>query len=152
MAAALDLLTAFAASRGLTDFVPDADGCAGLQIDGGDRVDFRVDGDRIYIYASLGQVPPSHEELVLTALLAVNRNGALGEGPVFSLDPTLGDIILCREVDARTTDPAGLMQVIMTVKQELDSWRQRLHDIDSAPAGQGEARLRPESPHGMIRG
>jgi hypothetical protein len=139
MSAAEDLLKAFAADRGLADFAPDADGHAGLRVgDGGVPVDLKADGDRLYVYGSLGALPQANEEAVLTLLLAANRAGAACRGPIMSVDPTLGDVVLSQELDARTASSATLLRTVGTVAEQLQAWHQHLGEIDALLKGDGE--------------
>jgi hypothetical protein len=147
MTAALDLLNAFGAARGLSDFAPDADGCAGVRAEG-IAIDFRAEDDRLYVYSSLGTLPQGNEELVMTALLGANCAGSLGQGPLFALDPTLGDIVMFRDVDAQNTDANGLNTIVTQLFVDATEWRQRLQDI-GMPTEEDAPALVP--PHAMLR-
>jgi hypothetical protein len=131
MSAAEELLRAFATDRQIPDFAIDTDGRAGLTVDGKVQVDLKADGDRLYVYSSLGPLPAANEEAVLTVLLAANRRGALGEGPVMSIDPTLGDIVLSQQLDARTASSATMMRTVAGVVEQVEAWRRRLGEIDA---------------------
>jgi hypothetical protein len=134
MSAAHDLLAALAAAGQIGGFAVDSEGFASVRLEDGTAVDFRADGDRLYVYSSLGSVPKDHEELVLTGLLAANLAGGSGEGPSFALDPNLEDIVLFRELDARSVDAAGLLDRVASLAGEIADWRQRLADVGLQPA------------------
>jgi hypothetical protein len=152
MTAAHDLLLAFASAGRIPNFSVDRDGCAGVRLEDGTAVDFRADGDRLYVYSSLGPVPKAHEELVLTGLLAANLAGGSGEGPSFALDPNLEDVVLFRELDARSVDAAGLLELVGSVARDGADWRQRLADVGALPEDASRDRRPSELPlHLMLR-
>ncbi len=130
MSAAEELLRAFAADRQLSDFAIDAEGRAGLTVDGKVQVDLKADGDRLYVYSSLGPLPAANQDDVLTVLLAANRRAALGEGPVMAIDPTLGDIVLSERLDARTASSATVLRTVAGIAEQVETWRHRLGEID----------------------
>jgi hypothetical protein len=137
MSAAQELLKAFAADRQMPDLSADAEGRAGLKVgNAGTPVDLKADGDRLYVYGSLGAVPQANEEAVLTMLLAANRAGAIGEGPVMSIDPTLGDIVVSQELDARTASSATLLRTVGAIAEQVEAWRRRLGEVDALFKGQ----------------
>jgi len=131
MSAARELLTAFAADRQIADLAIDGEGRAGLKVDDKVQVDLKADGDRLYVYASLGRLPAANQVEVMTVLLAANRAGSLGEGPVMSIDPTLDDIVLTREVDARTAGAAGVLRAVGMMAEDVEAWSRQLGEIDA---------------------
>jgi hypothetical protein len=144
MTTALELLKAFAADRQLADFAPDGEGRAGLTVDGKVQVDLKAAGDRLYVYSSLGPVPGANQQTVLGVLLVANLEGSLGQGPVMSMDPTLGDILLGYELDARSAGSAAVLRAIGMVAEQVGVWRQRLDEIAAEPRGDDAPPHRPD--------
>jgi hypothetical protein len=144
MSTALELLKAFAADRQLADFAPDGEGRAGLSVDGKVHVDLKADGDRLHVYSSLGPVPGSNERTVLGVLLVANLEGSLGQGPVMSIDPTLGDIVLGYELDARSAGSAAVLRAVGTVAEQAGIWRHRLDEIAARPKDVDAPSRQPE--------
>jgi hypothetical protein len=144
MTAALELLKAFAADRQLADFSPDGEGRASLAVDGAVQVDLKADGDRLHVYGSLGAVPQADQETVLGVLLVANLEGSLGQGPVMSIDPTLGDIVLGYALDARSAGSAAVLRAVGMVAEQVGVWRQRLDEIAARPRDADAPPRRPE--------
>ena len=134
MTSALELLKAFAADRLLADFTPDGEGRAGLTVDGKAHVDLKADGDRLYVYTSLGALPQSNQHTVLGVLLVANLDAGLGQGPVMSIDPTLGDIVLGYELDARGAGSAAVLRAVGMLAEQVGEWRQRIDEIAARPS------------------
>jgi Tir chaperone family protein CesT len=144
MSTALELLKAFAADRQLADFAPDGEGRAGLTVDGKVHVDLKADGDRLYVYASLGALPQSNQQTVLGVLLVANLEAGLGQGPVMSIDPTLGDIVLGYELDARSAGSAAVLRAVGMLAEQVAEWRQRIDEIAARPTDAEAPPRRPE--------
>jgi hypothetical protein len=144
MTAGLELLKAFAADRQLADFAPDGEGRAGLAVDGKAHVDLKADGDRLHVYGSLGAVSPANQATVLGVLLVANLEGSLGQGPVMSVDPTLGDIVLSYTLDARSAGSAAVLRAVGMLAEQIGAWRQRLDEIAARPRDADAPLRRPE--------
>ena len=130
MSAAQELLKAFAADRGLPGLEPDSDGQAGLKVEGKVAIDLKASGDRLYVYGSLGPVPAVNEQAVLEVLLRSNLAGGAGEGPVLSIDPALGDIVVSQEIDARSASSATVLRAVGAIAEQVEAWVGHLAKID----------------------
>jgi hypothetical protein len=151
MSTALELLKAFAADRQLADFAPDGEGRAGLTVDGKVQIDLKAAGDRLYVYGSLGPVSQVNERTVLGVLLVANLEGGLGQGPVMSIDPTLGDIVLRYELDARSAGSAAVLRAVGMLSEQIGEWRHRLEEIAARPKDVDAPSRRPDVVHPMNR-
>jgi hypothetical protein len=89
-------------------------------------------------------VPQADQETVLGVLLVANLEGSLGQGPVMSVDPTLGDIVLGYTLDARSAGSAAVLRAVGMIAEHIGVWRQRLDEIAARPGDADAPSRRPE--------
>lgn len=82
-----------------------------------------IDPERIFLFASFGDLPRKRAVEALAALLKENHAGAKGDGPGFTVSPTTGKVVYARHVLLKATTSADLADKMCYLAQKANEWR-----------------------------
>ena len=103
-----------------------------------------VRDDRVFVFCRFGPVPESHERAALRRLLEVNFILFRGNAPVFSIDPTNGEVVFGYEGLLSLLTPETVVESMERIAEQALKWRDTLYlDEDNPmPIGVGDV-VRP---------
>lgn len=91
-----------------------------------------IDPERIFLFASFGDLPRDRAAEVLAALLKENHAGVRGDGPGFTVSPTTGKVVYARHIMLAAAMPADLASKMCYVAQKANEWR-KTYFLPEAP-------------------
>ncbi|HEX7634409.1 MAG TPA: CesT family type III secretion system chaperone [Noviherbaspirillum sp.] len=91
-----------------------------------------IDPERIFLFASFGDMPRDRTVEVLAALLKENHVGMMGDGPGFTISPTTGKVVYVRHIMLATATPADFASKMCYVAQKANEWR-KTYFLPEAP-------------------
>jgi hypothetical protein len=131
-----ELLHSFGERLGIGPVETDENGLGQLVFDGRITVDIEVqgEGNGLRLLGVAGVLPPGDRAGLYRRLLAANLES---DGPAFAIDENLGEVLLCRRVDA-PVEVEAFEAVLAAFVDALETWQGRLADgegkDDDAPA------------------
>lgn len=90
------------------------------------ETEYDVDTDTLHLYSVLATLPESGRLALLETLLAANLFGQATEGAVFAIDPSVGEILLCRSLKLSQLDETVLDDAFSSLLAQSQSWLDRL--------------------------
>lgn len=132
----LELLVDLSKQIGMqTPLKPDDNGVCRLVFDGKYPIDLEAPdtGQSIYLYATVGGVPPQPElkNAVYELLLSANLFGRGTGEACFALDPEQEEILLIQVLRTERTDATELVRVLEQFVGYLVSWQEKLLNVET---------------------
>lgn len=92
-----------------------------------------VRDDRVFVFCRFGAVPEAQETAALRRLLEVNFILFRGNAPVFSVDPTNGDVVFGYEGMLDQLNPEAVLDSMERIAAQALKWRENLY-LEDDPA------------------
>lgn len=83
-----------------------------------------VRDDRVFVFCRFGAVPESQERAALRRLLEVNFILFRGNAPVFSIDPTNGEVVFGYEGLLSMLTPEAVVESMERIAEQALKWRE----------------------------
>ncbi len=99
-----------------------------------------VRDDRVFVFCRFGAVPEAQERAALRRLLEVNFILFRGNAPVFSIDPTNGEVIFGYEGLLTLLTPEAVVESMERIAEQALKWRETWFLDEDAPMRMMEAR------------
>ena len=133
-----EIMEAFAARAGVTDFAPDEEGVYHFGFDDM-RVTFAEAGGRLLTLAEVGEVPPEGRERLYGVLLESMFLGGQTKGASFALDAETNLLYLQRFDALEALSHDGFRAMLEEFVHVLEDWRGIVSDFRDAAPGQVRA-------------
>lgn len=92
-----------------------------------------VRDDRVFVFCRFGSVPADHELAAMRRLLEVNFILFRGNSPVFSIDPTNGEVVFGYEGLLALLTPEAVVESMERIAEQAVKWRES-YFLDDAPS------------------
>ncbi len=92
-----------------------------------------VRDDRVFVFCRFGAVPEAQETAALRRLLEVNFILFRGNAPVFSIDPTNGDVVFGYEGMLDQLNAEAVLDSMERIAEQALKWRENLYLEEGDP-------------------